>query len=70
MRIVCAQINPKVADIAGNCQKIIQAINDARDQSADLILFPELALCGYPPEDFLYLTHFTEKLEEALQKIM
>ena len=48
------QINPVVGDVAGNIKKIITAANQARDElSADLVVFPELTLTGYPPEDLL-----------------
>ncbi len=69
MRILVAQINPTIADVAGNCARIIQAIQRGRQQGVDLVLLPELALSGYPPEDFLLLPHFMASVEEHLQKI-
>ncbi len=54
LRIGIAQINTTVGDFDGNRQKILEAINKARSLGADLLTFPELAICGYPPEDLLF----------------
>lgn len=70
MRILAAQINPTIGDIQGNSAKIIQSIHQAKTQSADLILFPEMALCGYPPEDFLLLSSFCDAVEHQLDLIV
>lgn len=70
MKIVLAQINPTVGDLEGNFSKILRSIQEARKQKADLVLFPELALVGYPPEDFLLLPHFEKAVSEYLQKIV
>jgi len=51
LRIGMAQINTTVGDFAGNRQKILKAINEAKSLDVDLLTFPELAICGYPPED-------------------
>ena len=52
--LVMGQINPLVGDVAGNVEKIIQAAEQAKAKfKADLIVFPELTLTGYPPEDLL-----------------
>lgn len=70
LRITAAQLNFVVGDMNGNAQKIIAAAIEARDQQrADLIVFPELALCGYPPEDLLFRNDFHQQNEQALQKI-
>ena len=53
MRIALAQINPVVGDLSGNARLIVDWIGRARDQGAGLVLFPELALTGYPPEDLV-----------------
>ncbi|MBF0532380.1 MAG: NAD+ synthase [Candidatus Omnitrophica bacterium] len=58
MRIALAQINPTVGDLDGNRHKIAEYIRRARDLSADIVAFPECALCGYPPEDLLLKKHF------------
>lgn len=70
LRIVVAQLDFCVGDIAGNTQKIITAIQQARDiEKGDLILFPELALCGYPPEDLLLRPDFEQAIQVALESI-
>lgn len=69
MRIFTAQLNPIIADIKGNASKIIEKIRQARKEKYAIILFPELILTGYPPEDFLLLPHFIEAVEAALNEI-
>ena len=54
LRIALAQINVTVGDFDGNTRKILEAIAEARSQGVELIAFPELAICGYPPEDLLF----------------
>lgn len=67
LRLVMAQLNFLVGDIAGNATKIIQAINIAREtHQAHLVIFPELALTGYPPEDLLYRDELYTQIESAL----
>ena len=58
LRIALAQINPTVGDLPGNRQKIAEYIQCAHAKDADIVVFPELAVCGYPPEDLLYKDHF------------
>jgi NAD+ synthase (glutamine-hydrolysing) len=53
-----AQINTTVGDFAGNRQKILKTINEARPAGVDLLTFPELGVCGYPPEDLLFKPQF------------
>ena len=53
MRLALAQINTVVGDLAGNRARILERLSEARDAGADLVLFPELAVTGYPPEDLL-----------------
>lgn len=68
-KIAFAQINPCVGDFEGNNQKIIAYIEKAQKEQADLVVFPELALLGYPPEDLLLKAHFIEKNFEYLKLI-
>ena len=58
MRVALAQINPTVGDLAGNADKILAYLAQARELGAELIAFPELALTGYPPEDLLLKPRF------------
>ena len=54
LRLALAQFDFPVGDVAGNAERIIGMVAQARDElGAQLVLFPELALCGYPPEDLL-----------------
>jgi NAD+ synthase (glutamine-hydrolysing) len=69
LRIALAQINPVVGDIGGNAQRIRAQIDAARDEGAHLVVFPELALTGYPPEDLLLKTHFVDAARAALAEI-
>src|SRR4051794_950251 len=69
LRVALAQINATVGDIAGNAQKIREWIDRARDEDAQLVVFPELALTGYPPEDLLLKTHFVDAAGAALEEL-
>lgn len=70
MKILLAQINPIVGDLKGNTEKILQYIEKGREKKADIVLFPELALTGYPPEDFLLLSDFIDAVNLQLQTII
>jgi NAD+ synthase (glutamine-hydrolysing) len=70
MKILVAQLNPTIGDLAGNQKKILQAIAFAKSHACDLVLTSELALTGYPPEDFLLLPHFVKDAELSLQPII
>jgi NAD+ synthase (glutamine-hydrolysing) len=69
MNIAMAQCNPLMGDVAGNTELILAQAREARAQSADLILFPELVLCGYPPEDLLFRPAFQLQIEQALARL-
>lgn len=70
LRIALAQFDFPVGDIAGNTTRIIEMIATAREEfDADLVLFPELALCGYPPEDLLLRPRFLADCEAAMAQI-
>ncbi len=70
LRITAAQINTIVGDIKGNAQKIIKAAKYARDtQKADLVVFPETVLTGYPPEDLLLRQELYKQTQAALKQI-
>lgn len=68
LSLLLAQINPTVGAISANTEKIISIIQ-AHQQSHDVIIFPELALTGYPPEDLLFRHEFFQQIEEALASI-
>ena len=69
MKIALAQINCVVGDIAGNADKIISYANQAQLVGASLMITPELALCGYPPEDLLFRDDFNAACERELVRI-
>jgi len=69
VRVAMVQDNFLVGDIRGNARKIIELTQTAAGQGADLVVFPELALTGYPPEDLLYRPGFIAQVEEALESI-
>ncbi len=69
LRIAIAQINCIVGDLSGNIERILEAAHRAHTQGADLLLTPELALCGYPPEDLLLRPDFYRQSAQALQDL-
>ncbi len=69
MKIALGQINPTVGDFSGNAAKIISYSLQARDAGAGLILFPELAVCGYPPRDLVERPSFVARCQATIEKI-
>lgn len=68
-QIALCQLDPTVGDIAGNERKIVDGLERALDAGAQLVLFPELALTGYPPEDLLLKEHFLADARAALERV-
>ncbi|MEM7303984.1 MAG: NAD+ synthase [Pseudomonadota bacterium] len=67
LKIILAQLNFHVGDIEGNCKKILENIECAKSEyAADCIVFTELALIGYPPEDLIFRTKIKERIEKSL----
>ena len=69
MKIALAQIDPTVGDFSGNTAKIIEFSRRASQGGADLVLFPELAICGYPPADLLEKPEFVARAGEAICEV-
>src|SRR5688572_17568688 len=69
MKIALAQQNYRIGDFEYNTAKILQGIEQASAQGADLVVFSELSICGYPPRDFLEFSDFIAKCEEAVSTI-
>jgi NAD+ synthase (glutamine-hydrolysing) len=70
VKIVLAQIDLAVGDVVANGQKIVACSEQARDQmGADLVVFPELSVCGYPPEDLLFHVGFRYAVESAVAEV-
>jgi len=69
LKVAIAQINTTVGDLSGNSQKILHALEAAVKAKADVVTFPEMAVCGYPPEDLLLKAHFVENNIKALDAL-
>ena len=69
LQIALCQLDMTVGDIAGNERRIVASLQEAREAGAELILFPELAVTGYPPEDLLLKEHFLADARAALDRI-
>ena len=69
LRLMLAQINTTVGDLQGNADRMGRILNTAQKDAVDLVLFPELCVCGYPPEDLLHKPKFLKDNEAALQNL-
>lgn len=69
MKIFLAQQNYLIGDFENNTSKMLKAIEDAKLQGGDLVVFSELSVCGYPPRDFLHFNDFIEKSVDSIKKI-
>ena len=69
MRLALAQINSVVGDVDGNAAKVVTWLDEARQANADLVLFPELVVTGYPPEDLLLRPGFVRAARRAVEEI-
>lgn len=70
LRIIMAQLDMRVGDVAGNARQVLDAARDARDRlKGDVVVFPELSLTGYPAEDWLYRDDFILSVGEALAAV-
>ncbi|MFT7387993.1 MAG: NAD+ synthase (glutamine-hydrolyzing) [Candidatus Endobugula sp.] len=70
VNVVMAQINPLVGDIVGNTQQVMDCVlSSQREYGADMVVFPELTLCGYPPEDLLLRPSMDQRIGAALQRL-
>ncbi len=69
MKIAIAQLNFHIGNFEGNLRKMLQAVENAKQQRADLICFSELATCGYPPRDFLEFENFIDLAEDTVHRL-
>ena len=69
MRVALGQFNAVVGDLAGNARRMRQLYAEAVRADVDLLAFPELAICGYPPEDLLHKQHFLKDCRRAVEKL-
>ena len=70
LRLAMAQINTTVGDLEGNTAKVLECIRKARAQQADLVVFPEMAIPGYPPEDLLFKPSFIRSNIEKMHEVV
>jgi predicted amidohydrolase len=69
MRVAIAQLDCVVGDMPGNAARILAAVDEARRGGADLVVTPELSLCGYPPEDLLLRPAFLTACAGELERL-
>ncbi|HEB0974320.1 TPA: NAD+ synthase, partial [Yersinia enterocolitica] len=69
LSIALAQLNWLVGDIEGNTERMLQTLHEQKQAGADLVMFSELALSGYPPEDLLYRDDFYQRCEAQLARL-
>ena len=69
MRVALGQFNAVVGDLAGNAEKMRNIYTEALQSNVDLLAFPELAVCGYPPEDLLHKKHFLKDCSLTVEKL-
>src|SRR5438067_1871459 len=69
MRVALAQINPTIGDFPGNIERIVRVSRQAAAAHAEVVVFPELALAGYPPRDLVEKPSFLERNESELQRL-
>lgn len=69
MRIALGQINPTVGDLTGNVSLMLRFVRDAAKKKADLIVFPELSVTGYPPRDLVEKPSFIDRSEQAMEQL-
>ena len=69
MKIAIAQLNYHIGNFEGNCAKMLEAIETAKSQQADIVVFSELSVCGYPPRDFLEFDDFIKQSEATVEKL-
>jgi len=70
VRVALAQLNMTVGDIDGNVAKLLDVLARCEDERADVVLFPELSITGYPPEDLLLKPGFIADNIKALNKVV
>ncbi|MDH3348624.1 MAG: NAD+ synthase, partial [Desulfobulbaceae bacterium] len=70
MKIALAQTNPIIGDFSGNSEKVLNKIRLAEEMDCDLVIFPELTLCGYPPQDLLERADFLLAHDRVLEEII
>lgn len=70
MKILVAQLNPKIGDLKGNTEKVISTLHSAREDRVDIVVFPEMTICGYAPDDLVLHESFIDEMEYHLDRIV
>ena len=70
MKILMAQLNPIIGDLVGNTDKILKAIELGKQKQVDCILFPEMTICGYAPDDLVLHDNFITEMENQLDRVV
>jgi len=70
MKVLMAQLNPKIGDLVGNTDKVLKTIEMGKEQGVDCILFPEMTLCGYAPHDLVLHDNFISEMEDQLDRVV
>ena len=70
MKVTLAQLNPVIGDIDGNLKMLFDTLKKTETEKTDLVVFPELFLCGYPPQDLLERRWFIKKIEQAIEEVV
>ncbi len=70
MRILVAQLNPTIGDLQGNTEIVIETLRSARDDRIDIVVFPEMTLCGYAPDDLVLHDTFIDQMESCLDRVV
>lgn len=69
MKIALAQLNPTIGDLKNNAKEILKTAQQVATQGVNLLLTPELSLCGYPPRDLLLNAYFITEMEQTLHQL-
>ena len=70
MKILMAQLNPTIGDLIGNTDKVLQTIELGKQKGVDCVLFPEMTLCGYAPQDLVLHENFIQEMEDQLDRVV
>ncbi len=70
MKVLMAQLNPKIGDLSGNTDKVLKTIEMGKEKGVDCILFPEMTLCGYAPHDLVLHDNFIDEMEDKLDRVV
>ncbi len=70
MKVLVAQLNPTIGDLHGNTDKVLESIKWAKEEGIELVVFPEMTLCGYAPDDLVLHERFIDEMEKQLDRVV